>query len=121
MIPEIMGVNNQHRTNSSQHCTPTIMFHLRLQNKSKQTMSTLFRTLSVVLLVTISYTPSLVLCAAAKNEIAGAKLYYLGVSSIAARTEDTPSSYHALKPKGEISLNCKYYKYIEALRKFIQN
>ena len=108
MIPAVMGVNHQHRhSNSSQHCTPTIMFHLRLQNRSKQTMSTLFRTLSVALLITISYKPSMVLCAAAKNEFAGAKLDYLGVSSTATGTEDTPSSYHDLKNKGKISMNCK--------------
>ena len=100
-----MGVNRQHCLSSSQHSTPTIMFHLRLQNRSKHTMSTLFRTLSVVLLITISYKPSLVLCAAAKNEFAGAKHDYLGVSSTAAGVEDTPNSYHVLKHKGKISMN----------------
>ena len=104
-----MGVSHQHNLNSSQHLsTPTVMFHLRLQNRSKQTMSTLFRTLSVVLLITISYKPSLVLCAAAKNEYAGATLDYLGASSTAAiETEDTPSSYHALGHKGKITIGCK--------------
>ena len=97
-----MGVSHQHCLSSSQQSTPTVMFHLRLQNRSKQTMSTLFRTLSVVLLITISYKPSLVLCAAAKTEFAGAKHDYLGVSSTAAGVEDTPSSYHALKHKGKI-------------------
>ena len=104
-----MGVSHQHNLNSSPHLsTPTVMFHLRLQNRSKQTMSTLFRTLSVVLLITISYKPSLVLCAAAKNEYAGATLDYLGASSTAAiETEDTPSSYHALGHKGKITIGCK--------------
>lgn len=97
-----MGVNHQHCLSSSQQSTPTVMFHLRPQNRSKHTMSTLFRTLSVVLLITISYKPSLVLCAAAKNEFAGAKHDYLGVSSTAAGVEDTPSSYQALKHKDPI-------------------
>ena len=101
-----MGVNHQHWLSSSQQSTPTVIFHLRLRNRSLQTMSTLFRTLSVVLLISISYKPSLVLCAsAAKNEFAGATHDYLGVSSTtAAGIEDTPSSYHELKNKGKISL-----------------
>ena len=100
-----MGVNHQHWLSSSQQSTPTVIFHLRLRNRSLQTMSTLFRTLSVVLLISISYKPSLVLCAsAAKNEFAGATHDYLGVSSTtaAAGTEDTPNSYHELKIKGKI-------------------
>jgi len=44
----------------------------------------------------------MVLCAAAKNESAGAKIDYLGVSSTAAATEDTPSSGHELKNKDPI-------------------
>jgi len=98
----IMGVNHQHWLSSSQQSTPTVISHLRLRNRSLQTMSTLFRTLSVVLLISISYKPSLVLCAsAAKNEFAGATHDYLGVSSttLAAGTEDTPISYHELKIK----------------------
>ena len=108
-----MGVNHQHWLSSSQQSTPTVIFHLRLRNRSLQTMSTLFRTLSVVLLISISYKPSLVLCAsAAKNEFAGATHDYLGVSSTtaAAGTEDTPNSYHELKYKGKI-LMISYMKW----------
>ena len=117
MIFDIMGVGHQQRFKySSQHYTPTIMFHLRPQNKSKHTMSAWCRTLlSVCLFVTISYLPSLVLCVVAQNESAGAKLDYLGVSSTTAKLEDTPSFNHAVKHKGKMTTNYGHLKHIEQI------
>ena len=100
-----MGVNRQHRSNTSRYTPPT-MFHPRLQNEFKLSMSTLFATVSVVVLVVLSYTPSVVLCAAAKNGFAGANVDYLADTPEAAGTEDTPNPYHASKHKGKIATNC---------------
>ena len=101
-----MGVNHLRRSNTSTTYFPPTMFHPRTQNKFKLSVSTLFATVSVVVLLVLSYTPSLVLCAAAKNNFAGANVDYLADTPEAVVIEDTPNPYHAPTHKGKIVTNC---------------